>query len=66
MSGAGDRPTVVVIVAHDYLLDLAVLAHLAPEVFVECVKVVLHLAGVHLVLGVVGGVLVEVWEEDRL
>lgn len=66
MSGSGQGLTIVVIVTHDDLFDLAVLAHLAPEVFVECVKVVLHLAGVHLVLGVVGGVLVEVWEEDRL
>lgn len=34
---------VVVVVAHDHLLDLAVLAHLAPQVLVEGVKVVLEL-----------------------
>lgn len=58
--------TVIVIVTHDNLLQLAVLAHLAPKVLVERVKVVLQLAGVHLVLGVEGRVLVEVGQEDRL
>ncbi len=57
---------VVVIVANDDLLDLSELAHLTPEILVEGVEVILQLAGVHLVLGVVGGVLVQVWEEDRL
>ncbi len=63
----GDRGlTVVVVVTHHDLLDLAVLAHLAPEILVEGVEVVLQLARVHLVLGVVGWVLVEVGEQDRL
>ena len=52
--------TIVVVVAHHHLLDLSVLAHLAPEVLVEGIEVVLELGGVHLVLRVVGGVLVEV------
>jgi hypothetical protein len=58
--------TIVVIVAYDDLLDLAKLAHLAPEIFVESVKVVLQLGRVHLVLRVVGWVLVKIWEEDGL
>lgn len=56
---------IVIITNHD-LLRLAVLAHLAPKVLVEGVEVVLQLARVHLVFGVVGRVLVEVWEEDGL
>lgn len=57
---------VVVVVADDELLELAVLAALAPDVLVEGVEVVLQLAGVHAVLGVEGRVLVEVGHEDRL
>jgi len=57
---------VVVIIAHNDLLNLAKLAHLAPEILIESIEVVLQLAGVHLVLGVVGGVLVQVREQDRL
>lgn len=49
---------VVVVVADDQLLELAVLAHLAPDVLVEGVKVVLQLRGVHAVFGVEGWVLV--------
>ena len=58
--------TVVVVVANHHLLDLAVLAHLAKEVLVECIKVVLELGRVHLVFGIEGRVLVQVREEDRL
>ena len=59
---------IVVIIAHHHLLDLAVLAHLAPEVLVEGVEVVLELLGVHAALEgvVVGRVLVHVREEDGL
>lgn len=57
---------IVVVVAHHHLLGLAVLAHFAPKVLVEGVEVVLQLARVHLVLGVVGRVLVEVGQEDGL
>jgi hypothetical protein len=62
----GGGLTVVVVVAYHDLLDLAVLAHLAPKVLVECIEVVLQLAGVELVLLVVRGVLVEVRQEDGL
>ena len=62
----GAQPTIVVVVANDHLLGLAVLAHLAPKVLVEGVEVVLQLARVHLVLRVVGRVLVEVGQEDGL
>lgn len=64
--GKGHQRTIVVIVANHYLLRLAVLAHLAPKVLVEGVEVVLQLARVHLVLGVVGRVLVQVRQEDGL
>lgn len=57
---------VVVVVAHDKLLDLAVPAHLAPDIFVECVEVVLELRRVHPVLGVERRVLVQVRHEDGL
>ena len=62
----GRRHTVIVVVTDDDLLNLAVLAHLTPEVLVEGVEVVLQLLRVHLALGVVCGVLVEVGEEDGL
>jgi hypothetical protein len=52
------RRTIIVVVADDYLFNLSVLAHFAPKVFVEGVEVVLQLACVHLILGVIGGVLV--------
>jgi hypothetical protein len=58
--------TIVVVVANDYLLNFAKLAHLAPEILVEGVEVVLQLGRVHLVLGVVGWILVEIREEDGL
>jgi hypothetical protein len=54
------RRTVVVVVANYNLFDLAVLAHLTPEILIEGVEVVLQLLGVHVALGVVCGVLVEV------
>lgn len=58
--------TIVVVVANHDLLRLAVLAHLAPKVLVEGVEVVLQLARVHLVFWVVGRVLVQVRQQDRL
>ena len=58
--------TVVVVVAHDDLLNLSVLAHLTPEILVKGVEVVLELLRVHLALGVVCRVLVQVGEEDGL
>lgn len=58
--------TVVVVVADNQLFKFTVLAQLTPYVLVEGVKVVLHLAGVHLVLGVVGRVLVHVRHENGL
>jgi hypothetical protein len=58
--------TIVVVVAHDQLLDQPVLAQLAPDVLVEGVKVHLHLLRVHLVLRIVGRVLVQVGQQDRL
>lgn len=57
---------VVVVVAHDELLELAVLAQLAPHILVERVKVVLELRRVHAVLWVECGVLVQVRHQDRL
>jgi len=57
---------IIVVVAHNELLQLAVLAQLAPDVLIEGVEVVLQLRGVHPVLGVVRRVLVQVGHEDRL
>lgn len=62
----GEVHVLIVIIAHDHLLNLTELAHLAPEVLVEGVKVVLQLRRVHLVLGVVGWVLVQVRQQDGL
>ena len=58
--------TIVIIITHHDLLRLTIFTHLAPEVFVESVKVVLELRRVHICFGIVGGVLVEVREEDGL
>lgn len=58
--------TIVIVIAHDDLFRLPIFAHLAPEVFVEGIKVILQLRGVHLIFGVIGRVLVEVWEENGL
>ena len=52
--------TIIVVIAYDHLLDLSIIAHLAPKVLVEGIEVVLQLAGIHLHLWVVGWVLVEV------
>jgi hypothetical protein len=60
------RPTVVVIVAHYYFLNQSVLAQLAPDILVEGVKVHLHLRRAHFVLGVVGGILVQIRKENGL
>ena len=57
---------IIVIIAHHHLLDLAVLAHLAPEIFIESVEVILQLPRIHFDFGVVRGVLVEVGQEDCL
>jgi len=58
--------TIVIIITNNHLLQLAILAHLAPKVLVKRIEIVLHLLCIHLVLGVVRRVLVEVGEEDGL
>lgn len=58
--------TVIVVIAYDYLFWFAVLAHLAPEILVECIKMILQLRGVHFVFRVVSGVLIEIGKEDGL
>jgi hypothetical protein len=57
---------VIVVVANDKLLELAIFAELAPNILVEGVEVVLELRRVHAVLRVVGRVLVQVGHEDGL
>lgn len=64
--GKESKHTVIIVIAHHQFLQLAILAHLAPDVLVEGVEVVLQLARVHLGLGVVRRVLVHVGHEDRL
>jgi len=66
VEGGCEWLTVIVVVTHDDLLNLAKLAHLAPKVLVEGVEVILQLGGVHLALGVVGRVLVQVRQQDGL
>lgn len=51
---------VIVIIADNNLLDLAIFAHFAPDILVKSIKVVLDLHRVHLVLRVVCWVLVKV------
>ena len=60
------RRTIVIVVAYHHLLWLAVFTHLAPKVLVESIEVVLELRRVHICFGIVGGVLVEIGEEDGL
>ncbi len=50
--------TIIIIITNHHLLNLAILAHLAPKVLIERIEVVLKLTRVHLVLWVVGGVLI--------
>ena len=58
--------TIIVIVTHYQFLQLSVLAHFTPYIFVESIEVVLELAGVHLVLWIVCRVLVHVWHEHTV
>lgn len=46
LDGGGGELTVIIVVTNDDLLELAVLAHLAPEVLVEGIEVHLQLFGV--------------------
>ena len=57
---------IVIVVANHDLLYFAVFAHLAPEVFVESIEVILQLRSIHFIFWVVGWVLVQVGEEDSL
>ena len=57
-SAARGKRTIVVVVTDDDFFGFPEFAHLAPEVLVEGIKVVLQLARVHLVLWVVGWILV--------
>ena len=58
--------TIVVVVADNHLLNLAKLAHLTPEILIKSIEMILQLGWCHLELGIVGRVLIEVWEEDCL
>lgn len=64
--GERERHTIIIVIAHDDLLRFPVFTHLAPEILVEGVEVVLELRCVHFVFGVVGRVLVQVGEENGL
>jgi hypothetical protein len=54
--------TVIVVIAHDHLFNLAKLTHLTPKVLIKGIEVILELRWIHLILGVVRRVLVEVRE----
>jgi len=58
--------TIIVVITNNQLLKLAKLAHLAPNILVEGIKVVLQLPSVHPALVVVGRVLVHVGHEHGL
>lgn len=67
MHSRGERGlTIIIILTNNQLLQLAVLAHLAPHVLVESIKVVLQLAGVHPILGIESRILVHVGHQDGL
>ena len=58
--------TIVVIVANDNFLNLAILAHLTPEILVKGVKVCLQTLRIHLVLWVICWILIHVRQKYRL
>lgn len=58
--------TIIIVITNNDFLRLAIFAHLTPEILVEGVEMILQLAWIHLVLRIVGRVLVEVGQEDRL
>jgi hypothetical protein len=58
--------TIIIIITNNHFLNLPKLTHLAPEILIKSIEVILQLTSIHLVLGIVGGVLVQVWEEDGL
>ena len=60
------KHTVIIIITDNHLLNLPELAHLAPEILIEGIEVILQLASVHFDFWVVGWVLVEVGEKDGL
>ena len=62
----GAELTIIIIITNNHLLNLSILAHLAPEILVERVEVILQLAWIHLIFGIVGWVLVQVGQEDGL
>jgi len=57
---------IVVVIANDKLLKLAVFAELTPNILIEGVEVVLELRRVHSVLGIVCRVLVQVGHKNGL
>ena len=61
-----EKHTIIIIITNNHLLRLAILAHLAPEILIKGIEMVLQLRGIHLVFGVVGRVLVEIGKEDGL
>ena len=54
------KRTIIIIITNDHLLRLTELAHLAPEILVKRIEVILQLARVHLVFGIVGRILVQI------
>jgi hypothetical protein len=58
--GLGAKLTVIIVITNYNLLQLAILAHLTPEILIKGIKVVLQLHRIHLVLRIVRWVLVEV------
>ena len=57
-----EQLTIIVIVTNYHFLNLPKLAHLTPKVLIKRIKVILQLTRIHFVFGIIGRVLVKVWE----
>lgn len=60
------KRTIIVVIANHHLLNLAILAHLAPDILVERIEVGLNLLRIHLVLWIKCRVLIQVRHQNCL
>lgn len=60
------KHTIIVVIANHHLLDFTIFAHLAPDILVERIEVILDLLRVHLVLRIERRVLIQVRHQNRL
>ena len=64
--GKRGQHTIIIIITNHHLLNLPIFTHLAPEILIKRIEMVLQLTRVHLVLRIIRRVLVQVRQEDRL